>query len=252
MIFKCWFVLVGSLVIVVIGGWLLWLMFEFKLVEFKFVCIVCFEVVVVLGQLEFVGDICNLVVFNVGMVGIFWVVVFNVNEGDLIKIGQVLVFFDYWDGFFVDLECVDVQLSSFDQEIQFQVFEVECFSKVVDWGVVELILVDNKCEELVCFQGKWDQVLVECKGFWVDFVFSQLILFFDGVVFKLYVCVGECFGVEGVMDVGVNYVMQVSIEVYEFDIFLICFDQFVCFISENGGFCGEFVGCVLCISLQVE
>ena len=78
------------------------------------------------------------------MAGTPRVAALNVNEGDLIKTGQVLASFDHRDGLLADLERVDAQLRSLDQEIQLQALEVERFSKAADWGAAELTLVDNK------------------------------------------------------------------------------------------------------------
>ena len=249
---KRWSVLAGSLVIAVIGGWLLRPTPEPKPVEPTPAPTFRPEAVAALGQLEPAGDIRNLAAPNAGMAGTPRVAALNVNEGDLIKTGQVLASFDHRDGLLADLERVDAQLRSLDQEIQLQALEVERFSRAADWGAAELTLVDNKREELVRLQGQRDQALAERKGLQADLMLSQLISPLDGVVLKLHARAGERPGAEGVMDVGANQAMQASIEVYESDISLIRLDQSVRLISENGGFRGELVGRVLRISPQVE
>ena len=176
----------------------------------------------------------------------------QVNEGDAIKRGQVLAVFDHRVGLLADLERVDAELRSLDQEIRLQAIEVERFTQAADWGAAELSLVDNKREELVRLQGQRDQALAERKGLKADLLLSQLISPIDGVVLKLHAREGERPGSEGVMDVGANQAMQASIEVYESDIARIRPDQSVRLTSENGGFRGELVGRVLRISPQVE
>ena len=125
---KRWSVLAGSLVIAVIGGWLLRPTPEPKPVVQAPARTVRPEAVAALGQLEPAGDIRNLAAPNAGMAGTPRVAALNVNEGDLIKTGQVLASFDHRDGLLADLERVDAQLRSLDQEIRLQAIEVERFS----------------------------------------------------------------------------------------------------------------------------
>ena len=249
---KRWSVLAGSLVIAVIGGWLLRPAPETKPVEAPQERTVRPEAVAALGQLEPAGDIRNLAAPTAGMAGTPRVAALLVNEGDQIKRGQVLASFDHREGLLADLERVDAELRSLDQEIRLQVIEVERFTKAADWGAAELFLVDNKREELVRLQGKRDQALAERKGLKADLALSQLISPIDGVVLKLHARAGERPGAEGVMDVGANQAMQASIEVYESDIARITLGQSVRLISENGGFRDELAGRVLRISPQVE
>ena len=249
---KRWSVLAGSLVIAVIGGWLLRPVPETKPVEAPQERTVRPEAVAALGQLEPAGDIRNLAAPTAGMAGTPRVAALLVNEGDQIKRGQVLASFDHREGLLADLERVDAELRSLNQEIRLQVTEVERFTKAADWGAAELVLVDNKREELVRLQGKRDQALAERKGLKADLVLSQLISPLDGVVLKLHAREGERPGAEGVMDVGANQAMQASIEVYESDIARITLGQSVRLISENGGFRDDLNGRVVRISPQVE
>ena len=248
---KRWSVLAATLVIAAIGGWLLRPTPDPKPIEPSLEQTVP-EAVAALGQLEPAGDIRNLAAPNAGMAGTPRVASLQVNEGDRIKRGQVLANFDHRLGLLADLERVDAELRSLDEEIRLQVIEVERFTKAADWGAAELFLVDNKREELVRLQGKRDQALAERKGLKADLVLSQLISPVDGVVLKLHARAGERPGEEGVMDVGANQDMQASIEVYESDIARISLGQSVRLTSENGGFRGELTGRVLRISPQVE
>ena len=142
------------------------------------------------------------------MAGTPRVAVLKVNEGDQINRGQVLASFDHRDGLLADLERVDAELRSLDQEIRLQAIEVKRFSKAANWGAAELTLVDNKREELVRLQGRRDQALAERKGLQADLRLSQLISPLDGVVLKLHAREGERPGSEGVMDVGANQALQ--------------------------------------------
>ncbi len=249
---KRWSVLAGSLVIAVIGGWLLRPTPDPKPVEPSPVRTVRPEAVAALGQLEPAGDIRNLAAPNAGMAGTPRVASLQVNEGDAIKRGQVLASFDHRDGLLADLERVDARLRSLDQEIRLQTIEVARFTKAADSGAAELFLVDNKREELVRLQGQRDQALAERKGLQADLVLSQLVSPIDGLVLKLHAREGERPGEEGVMDVGANQAMQASIEVYESDIARIRLGQPVRLTSENGGFRDALTGRVLRISPQVE
>ena len=249
---KRWSFLAGSLVIAVVGGWLLRPTPAPQPVQPVPLHTIRPEAVAALGQLGPAGEIRNLAAPNAGMAGTPRVAALKVNEGDLIKRGQVLASFDHREGLLADLERVDAELRSLDQQIRLQTIEVERFSKAADWGAAELVLVDNKREELVRLQGRRDQAQAERKGLKADLALSQLISPLDGVVLKLHAREGERPGAEGVMDVGANQAMQASIEVYESDIARISPDQSVRLTSENGGFRGELVGRVLRISPQVE
>ena len=249
---KRWSVLAGSLVIALVGGWLLRPASAPKPVEPLQERTVRPEAVAALGQLEPAGDIRNLAAPTAGMAGTPRVASLQVNEGDVIKRGQVLASFDHRDGLLADLERLNAQLRSLDQEIRLQTIEVQRFTKAADWGAAELSLVDNKREELVRLQGQRDQALAERKGLKADLALSQLISPIDGVVLKLHAREGERPAADGVMDVGANQAMQASIEVYESDISRISLGQSVRLISENGGFRGELAGRVLRISPQVE
>jgi len=249
---KRWSVLAGGLVLAVIGGWLLRPTPDPKPVELPPERAVRSEAVAALGQLEPAGDIRNLAAPNAGMAGTPRVASLQVNEGDVIKRGQVLASFDNREGLLADLERVDAQLRSLDQEIRLQSIEVQRFTKAATWGAAELSLVDNKREELVRLQGQRDQALAERKGLQADLVLSQLISPIDGLVLKLHARAGERPGEEGVMDVGASQDMQASIEVYESDIARISIGQSVRLTSENGGFRDELTGRVLRISPLIE
>ena len=249
---KRWSVLAGSLVIAAIGGWLLRPTPDPKPLEPPPERTVRPEAVAALGQLEPAGDIRNLAAPTAGMAGTPRVAALKVDEGDVIKRGQVLASFDHREGLLADLERVDAELRSLDREIRLQVIEVERFSKAADWGAAELSLVDNKREELVRLHGQRDQAQAERKGLMADLGLSQLISPLDGVVLKLHAREGERPGEDGVMDVGANQAMQASIEVYESDIARIRLGQTVRLTSENGGFRDELTGRVLRISPQVE
>ena len=249
---KRWSVLAGSLVIALVGGWLLRPAPAPKPVEPLQERTVRPEAVAALGQLEPAGDIRNLAAPTAGMAGTPRVASLQVNEGDVIKRGQVLASFDHRDGLLADLERLNAQLRSLDQEIRLQTIEVQRFTKAADWGAAELSLVDNKREELVRLQGQREQALAERKGLKADLALSQLISPIDGVVLKLHAREGERPAAEGVMDVGANQAMQASIEVYESDISRISLGQSVRLTSENGGFRDALSGRVLRISPQVE
>ena len=252
MIHKRWSVLAGSLVIAAIGGWLLRPTPNPEPIAPSPERAVRPEAVAALGQLEPAGDIRNLAAPNAGMAGTPRVASLRVNEGDAITRGQVLAAFDHRDGLLADLERVNAQLRSLDQEIRLQTIEVQRFSKAADWGAAELSLVDNKREELVRLQGQREQALAERKGLQADLKLSQLVSPLDGVVLKLHAREGERPGEDGVMDVGANQAMQASIEVYESDIARIRLGQTVRLTSENGGFRDELTGLVLRISPLVE
>ena len=249
---KRWSVVAGGLIIAVIGGWLLRPTPQPKPVEALPERSVRPEAVAALGQLEPAGDIRNLAAPTSGMAGTPRVATLLVNEGDVIQRGQVLADFDHRNGLLADLERLDAQMRSLNQEIRLQAIEVERYEKAAEWGAAELSLVDNKREELVRLQGQLDQAMAERKGLEADLLLSQLRSPIDGVVLKLHAREGERPGAEGVMDVGANQAMQASIEVYESDIARIRLDQSVRLISENGGFRDELGGRVLRISPQVE
>ena len=137
---------------------------------------------------------------------------------------------------------MNASLRSLEKMIALQNIEVARFSKAADAGAAEIVLVDNKREELIKMEGQRDQSLAERKGLQNDLMLSQLISPIDGMVLQIHAREGERPGTEGVMHVGASQTMEARIEVYESDISRIRINQPVQLTSENGGFNGSLNG----------
>ena len=210
------------------------------------------EAVAALGQLEPLGDVRRLAAPRAGMAGTPRVEILQVAEGEQIKRGQVLATFDHHLGLLADLERVNASLRSLEKMIELQNIEVLRFSKAADAGAAEIVLVNNKREELIKMEGQRDEALAERKGLQNDLMLSQLISPIDGMVLQIHAREGERPGTEGVMHVGASQTMEARIEVYESDISRIRINQPVQLTSENGGFNGSLNGRVVRISPQVQ
>ena len=210
------------------------------------------EAVAALGQLEPLGDVRRLAAPSAGMAGTPRVEILQVAEGEQIKRGQVLATFDNHRGLLADLERVNASLLSLEKMIDLQNIEVARFSKAAEAGAAEIVLVDNKREELIKMRGQRDEALAERKGLQNDLMLSQLISPIDGMVLQIHAREGERPGTEGVMHVGASQTMEARIEVYESDISRIRINQMVQLTSENGGFKGSLDGRVVRISPQVQ
>ena len=210
------------------------------------------EAVAALGQLAPAGEIRRLAAPTSGMAGTPRIQSLFVDEGDPIKRGQVLASFDHRAGLLADLELLDIRLLNLEKEIVLQTTEVARFSKAAEWGAAEIVLVDNKREELIRLESQRDQAIAERKGVVNDLLLSQLISPIDGLVLQINAREGERPDAEGVMDVGASQAMEAHIEVYESDIASIRLNQVVRLTSENGGFDGQLQGRVVRISPQVQ
>ena len=249
---KRWSVLAGSLVIAVIGGWLLRPTPEPKLVEPTPAPTVRPEAVAALGQLEPAGDVRRLAAPTAGVAGTPRIEQLLVDEGAVIRRGQVLARFDTKAGLEADLAAVEADLASLEDEIALQKVEVSRYSRGASWGAVSLVQRESSREDLVRLEGEQAQALARRQGLLVDLEDSELVSPLDGLVLEIHAREGERPGSDGVMDIGASQRMQARIEVYESDIAQINLDQQVQLTSENGGFSGQLSGRVIQISPRVQ
>ena len=210
------------------------------------------EAVAALGQLEPAGDVRRLAAPTAGVAGTPRIEQLLVDEGSVIRQGQVLARFDTKAGLEAELAEVDADLASLDNEIALQKLEVSRFSRGAEWGAVSLVQRESSREDLVRLEGEQAQALARRQGLLVDLEESELISPLDGLVLEIHSREGERPSSDGVMDVGASQRMQARIEVYESDIAQIRLDQPVQLTSENGGFSGQLSGRVLQISPRVQ
>ena len=210
------------------------------------------EAVAALGQLEPAGDVRRLAAPTAGVAGTPRIEQLLVDEGAVIRRGQVLARFDTKAGLEAELAEVDADLASLDNEIALQKLEVSRFSRGAEWGAVALVQRESSREDLVRLEGEQAQALARRQGLLVDLEESELISPLDGLVLEIHAREGERPSSDGVMDVGASQRMQARIEVYESDIAQIRLDQPVQLTSENGGFDGQLSGRVLQISPRVQ
>ena len=210
------------------------------------------EAVAALGQLVPAGDVRRLASPTAGVPGKPRIEQLLVDEGALIRRGQVLARFDTKAGLEADLAAVEADLASLEDEIALQKVEVWRYSRGANWGAVSLVQRESSMEDLVRLEGEQAQALARRQGLLVDLENSELVSPLDGLVLEIHAREGERPGTDGVMDVGASQSMQARIEVYESDIAQINLDQQVQLTSENGGFSGQLSGRVIQISPRVQ
>ena len=210
------------------------------------------EAVAALGQLEPAGDVRRLAAPTAGVAGTPRIEQLLVDEGAVIRRGQVLARFDTKDGLEADLAAVDADLASLEDEIALQKVEVSRYSRGANWGAVSLVQRESSREDLVRLEGEQAQALARRQGLLVDLEESELVSPLDGLVLEIHAREGERPGSDGVMDIGASQRMQARIEVYESDIAQINLEQQVQLTSENGGFSGQLSGRVIQISPRVQ
>ena len=210
------------------------------------------EAVAALGQLEPAGDVRRLAAPTAGVAGTPRIEQLLVDEGAVIRRGQVLARFDTKAGLEADLAAVEADLASLEDEIALQKVEVSRYSRGANWGAVSLVQRESSREDLVRLEGEQAQALARRQGLLVDLEESELVSPLDGLVLEIHAREGERPGSDGVMDIGASQRMQARIEVYESDIAQINLDQQVQLTSENGGFSGQLSGRVIQISPRVQ
>ena len=210
------------------------------------------EAVAALGQLEPAGDVRRLAAPTAGVAGTPRIERLLVDEGAVIRRGQVLASFDTKAGLEADLAAVEADLASLEDEIALQKLEVSRYSRAATWGAASLVQLEARKEDLVRTEGRREQALARRQGLLVDLEESELVSPLDGLVLEIHAREGERPGSDGVMDIGASQRMQARIEVYESDIAQINLDQQVQLTSENGGFSGQLSGRVIQISPRVQ
>ncbi|WP_010316892.1 MULTISPECIES: HlyD family efflux transporter periplasmic adaptor subunit [Synechococcaceae] len=210
------------------------------------------ESVSALGRLEPAGDVRKLAAPMGSMGGSPRISGLSVQEGDRVKRGQILATFDNRPGLLADLAAINARIGTLDRSIAMQRREVSRYREASREGAASMVLLEEKQDELVTFEGQRRQALAEKRGIEVDLKDSQLRSPIDGTVLRVYARPGERPGSDGILSVGASDRMEAIAEVYESDIGRIRLGQSASLISENGGFSGKLKAEVLRISPQIR
>ena len=210
------------------------------------------ESVSALGRLEPAGDVRKLAAPMGSMGGSPRISGLSVQEGDRVKRGQILATFDNRPGLLADLAAINARIGTLDRSIAMQRREVSRYREASREGAASMVLLEEKQDELVTFEGQRRQALAEKRGIEVDLKDSQLRSPIDGTVLRVYARPGERPGSDGILSVGASDRMEAIAEVYESDIDRIRLGQSASLISENGGFSGKLKAEVLRISPQIR
>ena len=210
------------------------------------------ESVSALGRLEPAGDVRKLAAPMGAMGGSPRISSLSVQEGDRVKRGQILATFDNRPGLLADLAAINARIGTLDRSIAMQRREVSRYREASREGAASMVLLEEKQDELVTFEGQRRQALAEKRGIEVDLKDSQLRSPIDGTVLRVYARPGERPGSDGILSVGASDRMEAIAEVYESDIDRIRLGQSASLISENGGFSGKLKAEVLRISPQIR
>ena len=84
-----------------------------------------------------------------------------VQEGDAIQSGQVLARFDNRRQIQADLDVVDARLRTLKAEIRLQQKEVQRYTQAASVGAAALVLLDEKRDELIRFEGQFQEAEAE-------------------------------------------------------------------------------------------
>ncbi len=210
------------------------------------------ESVSALGRLEPAGDVRKLAAPMGSMGGSPRISSLSVQEGDRVKRGQILATFDNRPGLLTDLAAINARIGTLDRSIAMQRREVSRYREASREGAASMVLLEEKQDELVTFEGQRREALAEKRGIEVDLKDSQLRSPIDGTVLRVYARPGERPGSDGILSVGASDRMEAIAEVYESDIGRIRLGQSASLISENGGFSGKLKAEVLRISPQIR
>ncbi len=210
------------------------------------------EAVAALGQLVPVGEVRKLAAPVSGFGGTPRIAELLIDEGDVVKMGQVIALFDNRPQILADIAALRSRLKILDSRISLQKREIIRYKKAASQGATPLVLVDEKRDDLLDLQGQHDYARAELLGLKADLSDTELRTPITGIVLRINAQVGERPGNDGVVEVGANKTMQALIEVYESDINRVKLGQQVILISENGGFKGTLKGMVSLISPQVR
>ena len=210
------------------------------------------ESVSALGRLEPAGDVRKLAAPMGSMGGSPRISSLSVQEGDRVKRGQILATFDNRPGLLADLAAINARIGTLDRSIAMQRREVSRYREASREGAASMVLLEEKQDELVTFEGQRREALAEKRGIEVDLKDSQLRSPIDGTVLRVYARPGERPGSDGILSVGASDRMEAIAEVYESDIDRIRLGQSASLISENGGFSGKLKAEVLRISPQIR
>ncbi|MGA0216043.1 MAG: HlyD family efflux transporter periplasmic adaptor subunit, partial [Vulcanococcus sp.] len=176
------------------------------------------ESVSALGRLEPAGDVRKLAAPMGSMGGSPRISSLSVQEGDRVKRGQILATFDNRPGLLADLAAINARIGTLDRSIAMQRREVSRYREASREGAASMVLLEEKQDELVTFEGQRRQALAEKRGIEVDLKDSQLRSPIDGTVLRVYARPGERPGSDGILSVGASDRMEAIAEVYESDI----------------------------------
>tara|TARA_Y100001968_G_scaffold333108_1_gene394171 strand:+ start:1984 stop:2904 length:921 start_codon:yes stop_codon:yes gene_type:complete len=210
------------------------------------------ESVAALGQLFPLGEIRQLAAPLSGFGGTPRVLKLLIKEGDSVHKGQILAVFDNKPHVLADLEALRARMKTLKKKIYMQEREISRYRQASLEGAVSKVLLEEKEDDLIGYEGQMNEILAEIKGLEVELTDTELLSPIDGLILRLYARVGERPGPEGVLEVGASQSMQALVEVYESDVSRVKLGQTVSLVSENGGFKGTLRGKVDSISPQVR
>ena len=205
-----------------------------------------------LGQLTTSGDVRRLAAPISGMGGTPRVLKLLVDEGDKVKVGQNLAIFDSRPRLKADLEVITTRIKALEIQIERQQKEIARYTIPTKQGASTLAFFEEKKDELISLEGDYLILMSQKNSILTDLQDSQLRSPIDGVILRVLAREGERPGIDGVLEVGFNDVMEALVEVYESDIGRVSNSQSVQLVSENGGFSGILKGKVVRISPQVR
>ena len=175
-----------------------------------------------------------------------------VNEGDFVKKGDILAFFENREKLISDLERNKNLTDTINDEIALKEDQIRRYELALSKDAYSYVEFSQRKDELLKLQKQKINLIGDQKNIKIDLFNSKLRSPIDGFILGINTRVGERPKSEGILDIGSSQKMEALIEVYESDIDRVFISQNVELSSENGGFQKTLKGKVIRISPQVK
>lgn len=210
------------------------------------------EAVSALGRLEPAGDVRRLAAPISGMGGSPRITSLLVQEGDRVRVGQLLAQFDNRPALLAEHRLLTTKISALQQQLSLLERDTARYRALARRGASPTGDLDNREIQLLELRSELNEARDQLRRVQADLVLSELRAPIDATVLRIHARPGERPGDSGVLELGATDQMEAVAEVYESDIDRVQVGQQVRLISENGGFSGSLRARVLRITPQVR
>jgi HlyD family secretion protein len=210
------------------------------------------EAVAALGRLEPQGDVRRLAAPISGIGGSPVITALLVQEGDVVRKGQLLARFDTRPGLLADQRKLRTRITNLRRRLVLQTRDIARYRELSRTGAYPRGELDLRETRLLELQSLFADAQAEESRVAAELALTELRAPMAGTVLRIHARNGERPGNDGVLELGASNRMEALVEVYESDIGRVNIGQSVTLTSENGGFSGSLQGRVVRISPQVR